>query len=632
MSHRVPAVLLLPLLVGVSTACRAPGSGPPPGTPATVATPAPAPVAPPPGLQLAPIAPAWATSGAAAARPGVNTGPVVAVEIAVAPRTRLLQHLDLLGRKLPMGLGDLVMQSLAKGTADSLVPLDAELQAALAPDRASIVVLGHRSGHRSPLVTAALPFADARSAARIGARIGERLSERGGAVERRHPSGTPVWTGIQGDTLLLSGSYEALWSMGAQALAASRAPLAAADLLATIDIDALVTSRGRRGKDLATELGDELAKAPNDQDQDKEADAAAKGKSRRPARRPALTDQNREALRSLGRQLGLALAQAAHAQIAVSVSSDDGLVLSAVLEPIPGTQLARRAALTTPYALDATLPIPDDRRGVLAWGGLGALEPLLRAQLATAAGARAGAPAGADQGVVDGFLASFTGGGSCVNGIGDGPVSSMCSLPLRPGADARAALDRYARLVRAVITSPAIDRGRRFSSRVRQGVLEFDWPMDLSTLQPEQVATMRGYLGGDTIKYAAAVRGDRLLQFQGAAPRARLLAWRDPAPGTPAPARPPIVEDVLARTRGAALVCLVDPLAVTLDLLAYATDPGSRQARVMLSALPGLAKTRAPIVVSAPAGTRFAYELRIPMVTFDGVAELIAPFMGLMGK
>jgi hypothetical protein len=37
-------------------------------------------------------------------------------------------------------------------------------------------------------------------------------------------------------------------------------------------------------------------------------------------------------------------------------------------------------------------------------------------------------------------------------------------------------------------------------------------------------------------------------------------------------------------------------------------------------------------VVSAPPGPRFAYELRIPMVTFDSVAGLIAPFMGLMGR
>jgi hypothetical protein len=69
-----------------------------------------------------------------------------------------------------------------------------------------------------------------------------------------------------------------------------------------------------------------------------------------------------------------------------------------------------------------------------------------------------------------------------------------------------------------------------------------------------------------------------------------------------------------------------------MDVLSRATDPGSRQARIMLSALPGLATTRAPILITAPAGPRLAYELRIPMVTFDNLAGLIAPFMGLMGK
>jgi hypothetical protein len=93
-----------------------------------------------------------------------------------------------------------------------------------------------------------------------------------------------------------------------------------------------------------------------------------------------------------------------------------------------------------------------------------------------------------------------------------------------------------------------------------------------------------------------------------------------------------LLEDTLARTRGASFMMSIDPLALLLHILARTTDPSMRQASIMLSALPGLATTRTPVVVDAPAGAGFTAELRVPMATFDNVATLIGPFMGLMGR
>ncbi len=51
----------------------------------------------------------------------------------------------------------------------------------------------------------------------------------------------------------------------------------------------------------------------------------------------------------------------------------------------------------------------------------------------------------------------------------------------------------------------------------------------------------------------------------------------------------------------------------------------------MLGALPGLSTTHTPLMVAAPAGPNLAGEVHIPVVTFDNIAKLIRPFVGIMG-
>jgi hypothetical protein len=193
-------------------------------------------------------------------------------------------------------------------------------------------------------------------------------------------------------------------------------------------------------------------------------------------------------------------------------------------------------------------------------------------------------------------------------------------------------MDRYLALMREIARLKPAGAGRRFSPRIKKDILEFDWAIDFSALRPEQAAMMRTYFGGDVSRYAVTVRGGRLLQFQGPTARARLLAWKDVTAGASAPTRPPLLAETLARTRGASFMMWLDPLALVLRMLAHSTDPSMRQARIMLSALPGLATTRTPIVIDAPAGPGFTAELRVPMATFDNVATLVGPFMGLMGR
>ena len=183
----------------------------------------------------------------------------------------------------------------------------------------------------------------------------------------------------------------------------------------------------------------------------------------------------------------------------------------------------------------------------------------------------------------------------------------MCSLPLRPGADGRAALKHYAELVDAVMDWEAdiVGTHHRPASQIRRGVLEFDCPLAEGTASAEQYAMMRSFMGGDTMKYAAAIRGNRLLQFQGGSPRARLQAWTDGAKAKSAPA---LLSQVLARMHGYSAATLLDPMVLLFTMFEHATEPRTRQAATMLRALPGLATTRTPLMLAAPGGPNLAYE------------------------
>jgi len=275
------------------------------------AAPAPVPPTAPAEVDLGPIDPAWVTSG--------NTSPAgpsgalrAVVEVRVAPAARVTADVNTLGRKLPMRLADLVIDAIAKGTESATLPIDARLLAALAPDRAVAIVVVHgKEDDRSPQCVA-FPFARAADASATAERIGPALSRRGGAIERQTGSGQRRWTAIKDGALLLADSYDVLFGGCAQALAATREPLPAEEVVAIINLDALFRQL-RAKRDLATEFGDQLAKAARASERASAAQA--------PAKRGAGPRLSPEAMRRLGQQMGRALMQSARARFALSASA-----------------------------------------------------------------------------------------------------------------------------------------------------------------------------------------------------------------------------------------------------------------------------------------------------------------------
>ena len=597
--------------------CRSTGPAPAPAT----ATTAPAQRAPwanavTPGAALAEVPP---EPLALAPAPAATSPTTTLAELAIAPMARVVADLNTLGRELPLRLGDQMLQSILSKAAEEKFPVDAELVAALATDRPlSVIVASHGQG-KPPGICGAAPLARPADAGRLVAKLGVPISRRGGAVERRHGT-TSFWTGVSDGTVVLAKTYDDLWSICARAIAATRRPLPADEVIASVDPEAVRAATGSTWDQVAGEIR-KLA-------QDPEVLAAANA-NKKPGT-PA-TPMLQKMMAQLGDGFAFVLSQTARARAGIAVSAADGLVMSTSLEPKAGTQLAASTAAATSFTLDDRLPVRDDRTGFSGWGSLDVYAPLMR-MLLPGAPAHGGGAAGASP--VDGFLSAFSGAGSCTFEFAESPPSSVCSLPLRPGADPRTALRHYADLVNAVLVWEAdiVGLPHRKAAQIRNGVLEFDRPLAPTSVGTEQYQTIRSFMGGDTVKYAAAIRGDRLLQFQGGSPRAKLQAWTDGAKTKgAAPAHPPLMSKALARMHGYSLGTLMDPLVLVFTMFEHAADARTRQAAAMFRALPGLATTRTPLMFAATGGPNLGYEFHIPVVTFDNIGKLIRPFAGMMG-
>src|SRR5437588_360575 len=90
-----------------------------------------------------------------------------------------------------------------------------------------------------------------RSAART-ARAGAS-ARRGGAVERRHGA-TSFWTGVSDGALVISKTYDDLWSIGSRAVAATRRPVPADEVTVSVDPEAVLAATGSTWDQVAAEI------------------------------------------------------------------------------------------------------------------------------------------------------------------------------------------------------------------------------------------------------------------------------------------------------------------------------------------------------------------------------------------
>jgi hypothetical protein len=326
-------------------------------------------------------------------------------------------------------------------------------------------------------------------------------------------------------------------------------------------------------------------------------------------------------------RLGIGGSAAVHVlRASVDVGADAGFSLRLEADPTPGSDFARRLAVTTPYAVDEALGPPDDRTSFFAWGSLGTGVADF-AQVLSQGGPTAQA---LRQSVIE-LGAMIEGGGACKLDFAAAPARTLCAWRLRAGASPRKLLARYGLFIERLTGWVAALAGRPAGHvKVRQGrdVLETDAPMAVTSDEPPAArAFRRAIWGSDTISSAVAVRGRWLVIAQGGRPREVLATF-----GKPAAARAPGTRlgPALDRARGADAVLTFDPF-VFMAPLTTASDPLVHQVGVMFAAIPGLADVRAPLVLTARSGERQTYELSLPIESLTSLAAVVKPFMGVMG-
>jgi hypothetical protein len=306
--------------------------------------------------------------------------------------------------------------------------------------------------------------------------------------------------------------------------------------------------------------------------------------------------------------------------VVLKLNSNDGFMLRTEVVPLPGSPSAGRTKVL-PYALDPKMVVPDDRATFAAFG-----EPstgvLTFIDALTSSG-----PKGKVVGKhLRGLLTEIVGGGSCVLPAAI-PLANLCAFPLRPGVTPDRALGAYTAMMKDMqgwqdeLLGP---KKSKIKFKRSKDLLEME--ISMSNPDPATRAMQRAMWGGDSQKYVLAIRDGRVVQAQGIKPREVLERW-----GTGTAAVPPIFASTLARTKGAEVLIYSDLVALIASGIKAAQEPSLKQAGAMMGAVPGLADLKAPLVIALWGGKTTALELHFPIQTLTNIAQVVRPFMGMMG-
>ena len=312
------------------------------------------------------------------------------------------------------------------------------------------------------------------------------------------------------------------------------------------------------------------------------------------------------------------IADARSVQIAARLDRKSGFLFQIDIEhPAP------RAA-AQPFATDPALPIADDRTTVFAMGHNPAVMDVLTSAMSGTGRFGKSLAKGLDT-----FLTTLVAGASCTVSFAPPPMTVICAFPLRPGVTPKRALDGYAAMLNHVQgwNDEVVGRGI-VKTKVKRSkdVIEIETTKFES--DPTERAVRVALYGGDTIRSAVAVRDGRLFQVQGANPRELL---RQIGAQKSDMAKAPILTATLARHRGAEGLAYFDFLSLFTATTRGVRYPAAKQVIAMMGAVPGLTELRAPLVLTLRGGATTGIDVQIPFQAFVNVAQVVRPFMGLMG-
>ena len=146
---------------------------------------------------------------------------------------------------------------------------------------------------------------------------------------------------------------------------------------------------------------------------------------------------------------------------------------------------------------------------------------------------------------------------------------------------------------------------------------------------PQATALLKAIMGGDAVQTALTVKDRRVVLAMGPKPREILDRYGKPQESMKTAA--PILARSLLDTAGADYLGLVDVVSVLGKVLANSKELGGSTLAAMMTAVPGLADLRAPMVLNGHGGSVAAIEIQVPFGSLQNIARVVSAFMGQMG-
>ena len=531
------------------------------------------------------------------------------MSLLVASPLKLAADLDALSKslELPVSLGQALLPALTGEGGPGGVKVTRETLDRLDVTRPLAVIwLAPGSGVPAGWC-AAISFKERAFAWDVLQTMGTGGVQSEGTFERRLPSGDVVWGAVKDRQLLLSSSRETLLAAGSLAVVAQTTPMSGQALFT---LSPSVMARGT-GQSLDALLAGVFSMAVAEM----EKDAAKTGKPMTPA--------SKKMIDALLKTLMRPLSEIAMVRVSLEIGAGHGVVVRAEVQPTPGSQLAAKAGHASPYLFDLALPVRSDATMAVAWGDVAPWLPDW-IQIVEASGP-AGRAAGKDLGTL---LGESIDGGSCSVDLGVVPMTTLCSLTVRPGVDAARALDRYLAFLQSSNAWDAEVGGRKPKPlKLKRTGKIVETEKAIETKDPQFVAVMKSILGGDVAHSALTVKDGRVVLAVGAKPRELLGHYGKQQ--IPMKTAAPIVARTLLDTASANGVGLVDVMSVLTKVLAKEFASGQLLGGML--AVPGFSDLHTPVVLSSRGGTLPSVEFQVPFATLQVLARVVSGFMGQMG-
>lgn len=602
------------------------------------------------GLVGAMLGVAMAVAGTSGCKKNVTTPPVATTPLLPAQETQTHLNATFTLRSLegslgaagalaqslglPFGANELRTMLLAKSGLPESLLAHLDLSQPL-----GIAVIGRQKG-TSPYTAAAVMAKSPEAAASFVDASGTKIGEDKGAIHVRGVTGSDLWFYRDGALLVGSDTLEGLRTAGAHAMGSRHGH--GEDLLVNLFPEAMARAEG-------TTLRAALDKARSDVLEVLRRDADKTGQL-------VPLEALERMVSSLFDAYAAPLADARQVDMAVSLDASRGLRLISRLHPAAGSPLAKSVGTVVPYVLEpafkrqpppaalfsGTYTAQTLERFRQAMDALGEVKLAGVKEVARGASALLAASQG-QQSISFSMDKGFQYASVVELKPGTDPEALMGALDEALGPAGLGALMKEAskQAEKEARDAAAAGKGRTKAAALefprltwkRQGLrgrLEMTLPRTARSApaRAREDMVLKQVLGGESLVYTVALTPGRMVVVSGIDGESQLAALLS---GDGAGGVDPEVQRVLDETKNREGFLYVDLFRMLRPMLtaAAAVEPSLNQANTLLSFIPGIDKLRLPLISSYVGGEAFTMDLFVPRRTFENLATILRPLMGM---